>query len=138
MSDSNRDSLALLPLDAPQASMTKNPWVSARAHPHLHAEGPQLHRETATMLSFDPLDPEGTQHKFARRIAAPNAPAEGNGLPKIPHNVYDCIELCGDDLRAALLLFKMIFFCRNSTLTIEGKRWYVRGRETAVSPNRKC
>ena len=71
-------------------------------------------------------------------IAAPNAPAEGNGLPKIPHNVYDCIELCGDDLRAALLLFKMIFFCRNSTLTIEGKRWYVRGREIAVSPNRKC
>jgi hypothetical protein len=37
-----------------------------------------------------------------------------------------------------LLLFKMIFFCRNSTLTIEGKRWYVRGRETAVSANRKC
>jgi hypothetical protein len=84
------------------------------------------------------LSIQKTQHKFARRIAAPKAPAEGNGLPKIPHNVYDCIELCGDDLRAALLLFKMIFFCRNSTLTIEGKSWYVRGREIAVSPNRKC
>ena len=32
----------------------------------------------------------------------PDAPAEGDGLPLIEHNVYDCIELCCDDHQAGL------------------------------------
>jgi hypothetical protein len=60
----------------------------------------------------------------------PEAPASGDGLPIIKHNVYDCIELCGDHHLAGLLLFKLIFFCRRATVTIDGKRWYVRSRES--------
>jgi len=65
---------------------------------------------------FDPTDPD--------------APAEGDGLPVIRHSVYDCIELCGDHHPCGLLLFKMIFFCRKARLTLDGKRWYVRSRES--------
>jgi hypothetical protein len=54
-------------------------------------------------LEFDPTNPD--------------APAEGDGLPLIKHNVYDCIELCCDDHQAGCLLFKMIFYCRRATLT---------------------
>ena len=65
-------------------------------------------------FGFDPTDPE--------------APASGDGLPLVRHNVFDCIELCSDDHPSGLLLFKMIFFCRRSTMTLNGKRWYVRSR----------
>jgi hypothetical protein len=67
-------------------------------------------------LEFDPTDPD--------------APVEGDGLPIVKLNVYDCIELCGDDHPSGLLLFKMIFFCRKAKLTLDGKRWYVRSRES--------
>jgi hypothetical protein len=71
---------------------------------------------------FDPTDPE--------------KPASGDGLPLIRYTVYDCIELCSDDHPAGLLLFKMGFYCRRATLTIDGKRWYVRARENLCRETR--
>jgi len=73
-------------------------------------------------LGFDPMDPD--------------APGEGDGLPVIRHTVYDCIELCSDDLPAGLLLFKMIFLCRKSRIMTAGKRWYVRSRGSLCSETR--
>jgi hypothetical protein len=61
---------------------------------------------------------------------SPDSPGVGDGLPLVRHSVYDCIELCADDQSAGLLLFKLIFYCRRALLTIDGKRWYVRSRES--------
>ena len=61
---------------------------------------------------------------------SPDAPAEGDGLPLVKHSVYDCIELCADDHQTGCLLFKMMFYCRRATMTLDGKRWYVRSRES--------
>jgi hypothetical protein len=71
-----------------------------------------------------------TEYEYEFDPTDPDAPAAGNGLPVVRHNVYDCIELCGDQLPSGLLLFKMIFFCRKATMTLGGKRWYVRSRES--------
>lgn len=79
------------------------------------------------MNSSEKLPPED---EFAWDPTHPDAPAAGDGLPIIKHNVYDCIELCCDHHSAGLLLFKLIFFCRRATVTIQGKRWYVRSRES--------
>ena len=68
--------------------------------------------------------------EFGFDPTSPDAPGAGDGLPLIKHNVYDCIELCGDNHQAGLLLFKMMFFCRKATILIDGKRWYVRSRES--------
>lgn len=73
-----------------------------------------------------------TEYEYEFDPTDPDAPAAGNGLPVVRHNVYDCIELCGDQLPSGLLLFKMIFFCRKATMTLGGKRWYVRSREVFV------
>jgi hypothetical protein len=79
------------------------------------------------MVSETQLPPE---LEFGFDPNDPDAPASGDGLPIVKHNVYDCIELCGDDHPSGLLLFKMIFFCRKATMTLNGKRWYVRSRES--------
>jgi hypothetical protein len=71
---------------------------------------------------FDPTDPD--------------APGAGDGLPIIKHNVYDCIEACGDDHASGLLLFKLMFFGRRARMTIHGKRWYVRSRESLCRETR--
>jgi hypothetical protein len=68
--------------------------------------------------------------EFGFDPTSPDAPGEGDGLPLVKHNVYDCIELCGDDHHAGVLLFKMMFFCRKAKILIDGKRWYVRSRES--------
>jgi hypothetical protein len=52
----------------------------------------------------------------------------GDGLDIVRHNVFDCINICEDDLPAGLLLFKMIMLGRYSKLMIDGERWYVRAR----------
>ncbi len=66
----------------------------------------------------------------------PDSPATGDGLPILRSTVYDCIEACGDDLAAGVLLFKMMFLCRRSTITIKGMRWYVRRRESLCRETR--
>ena len=71
-----------------------------------------------------------TEYEYEFDPTDPDAPAAGNGLPVVRHDVYDCIELCGDQLPSGLLLFKMIFFCRKATMTLGGKRWC---DETAAS-----
>jgi hypothetical protein len=70
------------------------------------------------------------EYEFGFDPTNPEAPGAGDGLPLVKHNVYDCIELCGDDHHAGSLLFKMMFYCRRATVTIDGKRWYVRSRES--------
>lgn len=64
--------------------------------------------------TFDPTDP--------------NSPAQGDGLVHVKHTVYDCIEAVCDHHRVGLLLFKLMFLCRRSTVTIDSVRWYVKSR----------
>jgi hypothetical protein len=74
--------------------------------------------------------------EYEFRPSDPEAPSRGDGLVYLRHSVYDCIEICDDDHLAGLLLFKMIFYCRRATLTLDGYRWYVRSRASLCSETR--
>jgi hypothetical protein len=61
---------------------------------------------------------------------AQDAPGAGDGLPIFKHTIYDSIEACADDHHAGVLFYKMAFYCRRAKMLIDGKRWYVRARES--------
>jgi hypothetical protein len=85
------------------------------------------------MNAPDKLSPEP---EFGFDPTSPDAPGEGDGLPRIKHSVYDCIQICDDDHLAGLLLFKMMFYCRRARITLDGYRWYVRSRESLCAETR--